>query len=405
MNRSILHVIRSMNPELGGPVEVVRQIARVHREMGCNVEVASLDVPEDSWIKDSTGTIHALGEETSRNGAGYGWSAKAVPWLRENRRRFDAVFSHGLWQYNNVAVREAMLGTATPWFVYPHGMLDPWFKRAYPLKHLKKTIYWLLRERAVLRDATAVLFTCEEERRLAAGTFPLYRCREWVAPLGISRPPIEDGEGQKRFFFERFPELAGKRILLFLGRLHDKKGCDLLIDAFGKTAAGNGGPWHLLMAGPCADDAYRAHLQEMAGAHCPPGTVSFPGMFTGDLKWGAFHAAEAFILPSHQENFGIAVAEALACGVPVLISDKVNIWREIAADRAGFVERDDPPGTRALIEQWMRLDESGRAAMREAAGKCFGEKFRIEQTARELLALIERFGEKREAPDAAPSTS
>ncbi|MGB8353823.1 MAG: glycosyltransferase [Chthoniobacteraceae bacterium] len=399
---AILHTIRSVDPSLGGPVEVVKQLAGIHREMGCAVEVVSLDGPDDAWVKAAPFPVQALGERDAGSG-GYGYSAKFVPWLKENGGKYDAVISHGLWQYNNAGTRQALRGTDTPYYVFPHGMLDPWFKRAYPVKHLKKWIYWILRERHVLRDARAVLFTCEEERVLAQNTFLPYRCDERVIPLGIAAPRLEEGDRQRRIYFEKFPSLAGKRILLFLGRLHDKKGCDMLVPAFGKMAAESEEAFHLVMAGPCADEAYERELRRLAAEHCPPESVSFPGMLSGDLKWGAFHAAEAFILPSHQENFGIAVVEALGCAVPVLISNKVNIWREIAGDDAGIVQADDVAGTQALLEKWGHLDGAGRALMSAAALACFKKRFQIESTARELLELIASSATKAVSPDAPAS--
>ena len=398
MPRSILHVIRSLDPALGGPVEVVKQIALVHRGMGLNVETATLDVPAAAWARGFPVPTHALGER--EGSTGYGYSKKFTPWLKENRGRFDAVITHGLWQYHNVGTWRALRGTGTPYFVFPHGMLDPWFKQAYPVKHLKKRLYWMLRERHVLRDAQAVLFTCEEERLLAAGTFKPYVCNEKVIPLGIA-PPAKNILPQRTRFFEKFPHYLDRRILLFMGRLHDKKGCEMLIEAFGKIAGRIDGSFHLAMAGPCGDADYLQRLIRLAEAHCPPGSVSFPGMLAGEIKWGAFRGAEAFVLPSHQENFGIAVVEALACGVPVLISRKVNIWREIAEDGAGLAEADDPAGTLSLLDQWAHMKDADREAMRKAALACFTNRFRIEKTARELLALIAPSDGKADAPDVA----
>ena len=184
MSRSILHVIRSVNPALGGPVEVVRQLALAHREMGVNVEVATLDFPKATWARSFPVPVNAVGERESTTG--YGFSKKFVPWLAENRAKYDAVITHGLWQYHNAGTWQALRGTDTPYFVFPHGMLDPWIKKAYPAKHFKKRLYWMWRESHVLRDAKAVLFTCEEERRLAAGTFKPYVCNEKVVPFGIA---------------------------------------------------------------------------------------------------------------------------------------------------------------------------------------------------------------------------
>ncbi|HMG05900.1 MAG TPA: hypothetical protein VK581_10585, partial [Chthoniobacterales bacterium] len=111
---------------------------------------------------------------------------------------------------------------------FPHGMLDPWFKRTYPRKHMKKLLYWPWAEYRVLRDAAAVLFTSEEERRLARESFSLYHCKEIVVNYGTAAPEV-DLESAREDFLEAFPKLRGQRFFLFLGRLHEKKGCDLLI--------------------------------------------------------------------------------------------------------------------------------------------------------------------------------
>jgi glycosyltransferase involved in cell wall biosynthesis len=111
-------------------------------------------------------------------------------------------------------------------------------------------------------------------------------------------------------------------------------------------------------------------------------------MLTGTRKWGALSAAEAFVLPSHQENFGIAVVEALACGTPVLISNKINIWREIEADNAGYVENDDLAGTTALLRRWAETNPPVRMAMKASAKDCFGRRFEIERATDSLLKVL-----------------
>jgi glycosyltransferase involved in cell wall biosynthesis len=116
--------------------------------------------------------------------------------------------------------------------------------------------------------------------------------------------------------------------------------------------------------------------------------ISWLGMLQGEDKWGAFYAAEAFCLPSHQENFGIVVAEALACGKPVLISNKVNIWREIEADAAGFVDEDTIAGTVRNMKRWLALNESGYSAMSGNAKHCFESRFQIRRAAERLVEII-----------------
>jgi glycosyltransferase involved in cell wall biosynthesis len=256
-------------------------------------------------------------------------------------------------------------------------MLDPWFRVSQPWRHLRKMAYWRLIEHRVIRDAAAIVFTCEEERRLGRTTFqPWNARREEIVPLGTHLPPAEADELANQFF-ARFPELAGKRLLLFLGRLHEKKGCDLLLEAFRRINP----PMHLVFAGPGADSAFGARLRLLADGLA----VSFLGPLYDRDKWSALAAAEAFILPSHQENFGIAVAEALASGLPVLISNKVNTWTEITAANAGLVEPDSVDGTARLIERWLGADQ---LAMRAAARRCFTERFDIRRTAATFVALL-----------------
>jgi glycosyltransferase involved in cell wall biosynthesis len=112
-------------------------------------------------------------------------------------------------------------------------------------------------------------------------------------------------------------------------------------------------------------------------------------MISGDVKWGAFRSAEAFVLPSHQENFGISVVEALACRCPVLISDKVNIWREITADGAGLAESDTQEATDRLLVRWLELPASTRAVMPDRAQACFERHFQVEEVAHHLLRTLQ----------------
>lgn len=386
----ILHSIRSVNPVGGGPIEGLKQLSAVNQAKGHSVEVVSVDDPDDEWVRACPVKCHALGPAWLK----YGYSSRFVPWLRENRHRYDVVIVNGMWQYSTFGVWRALHRTPTPYLVFTHGMLDPWFKQEYPLKHLKKWCYWPWADYRVLRDATAVLFTCEEERRLARKSFWLYRCDEFVANYGTAAPP-GDSDRQTRVFLERFPQLEGKRCLLFLGRVHVKKGPDLLLRALAEVLKSRPpstvADIRLVMAGPNDDDFGRemATLAQKLGL---ADRVVWTGMLTGDMKWGAFRVAEAFVLPSHQENFGIAVAEALACRVPVLISSQVNIWREISQDRAGYVSTDDLPGTIQLLERWLETPADEWSEMRGRAEACFNRRFHVESAARALVRALEIFG-------------
>jgi glycosyltransferase involved in cell wall biosynthesis len=379
-----LHVISSLNPEGGGPAEGVRQLCDRAMRFGNGCEVATLDSPGMRWTATFPCPVHSFGP--GRLGK-YRYAPSLLTWLRANAARFECVIVNGLWQYHGYAVRRALRGSATPYYVFTHGMLDPWFRREYPLKHAKKWLYWPWAEYRVLRDARAVLFTSEEEKLLARQSFGLYRATEAVVGYGTPGP-TGDRDALRDTFLARFPEVAGKRVLLFLGRIHPKKGCELLMQAFAARAAADPS-LHLVVAGP-DPMRWRAALTRLLGNAMLQSRVTWTGMLHGDLKWGAFHAAEAFVLPSHQENFGIAVAEALACGVPVLISDKVNIWREIAADEAGIVAPDTQAGTLRLLQAWLDAPAEERTRLRRNAVECYRKRFRIEAATRSLLTILEQ---------------
>jgi glycosyltransferase involved in cell wall biosynthesis len=383
----ILHVIRSADPKGGGPIEAVVRLGIEHQRSGRNVEIATLDAPDAPWIRELPFPCHALGPVTTR----YGYTPALVPWLRRQARRYDVLILNGLWQYSSFGAWRATRGGSTPYVVFPHGMLDPWFKRRYPLKHAKKWMYWPWAEYRVLRDAAAVLFTSEDERRLARESFWLYRCREHVVQYGTAPPPPAEGN-ERRQFDEQHPEARGRRIVLFFGRVHEKKGCELLVRAFARAAASASGPWHLVLAGPAATAEYRRVLETTIERHHLSGQVTWTGMLTGADKWRAFRSADVFALPSHQENFGVAVAEALACGVPVLISDKVNIWRDVAAGGCGLIDSDEQAGTNRLLARWMTMAPAEQERMRMRARATFEQRFGAREAADGLAQLLESLG-------------
>jgi glycosyltransferase involved in cell wall biosynthesis len=378
----ILHAISSVDPGGGGPIEGVKQLGRINTQRGHRIEIASLDAPDAPFLKDFPLPVHPLGPS-----AGYGFSYRYVPWLRANVAKYDIVIVNGIWQYNSFGAWRVLHRSSTPYVVVTHGMLDPWFKRTYPLKHLKKWLYWPWGEYRVLRDAAAVLFTCEEERLLARQSFWLYSAKEKVINYGTASP-AGDAESQQQELFARFPELRNKRLLLFMGRIHPKKGCDLALRAFAEVMAADPN-WRLVMAGP-DQIGWKSALESLAAELSIAQRITWTGMIGGDLKLGAIRAAEALFLPSHQENFGIVVAEALASGVPALISDKVNIWREIREDGAGLVAPDNLAGASWLLNSWINLSDSQRLHMRECARISFEKRFEIHQASTTLLGILQQ---------------
>jgi len=409
----ILHIISRMDPAGGGPQEVVRLLLR-YAPAGYTQEVVTLDDPAAAFLQNETAPIHALG------GSGTGFAAPQLTrWLIANRDRFDGIILHGMWEYASFAVLRAIAGHR-PYVVFPHGMLDPYFKRASPLKHLKKWLYWLPVQYWTMRRAHRVLFTTAAERDLATHSFWLHRWKPLVVALGAASPP-EDLTACAGSFFDRCPAVRDKRFLLFLGRIDPKKGCDLLIDAFilksfrpDANQPASSSPiqfssrperseversaflpapmpnpdLHLVIAGPDPAD-WGEQLRARAQTAGIADRIHFPGMLTGDAKWGAFAASEAFILPSHQENFGIAVVEALACGKPVLITHRVNISADLEAAGCALVEDDTLEGTKNLLTRWLQLTPEERANMGERARNAFATRYDMRMNAHAILSCFD----------------
>jgi glycosyltransferase involved in cell wall biosynthesis len=376
MTKRLLHVVASLAPAAGGTTEGIRRLAQ--SSVG-PVELACLDDPAASYVHGQSFPVHALGPAKGN----YWYTPRLQPWLEQNLGRFDGVVIHGLWQHHSYGTYGMVRGR-TPYVVFPHGMLDPYFKRTFPVKHVKKQVYWLAREYAVLRDARAVCFTTGIERDSATGTFWPRRWHSEVVSFGTSEP-AGDAALQRESFLCRYPVLRGRRFFLFLSRIHSKKGCDLLLEAFSRLDRPD---LDLVMAGP-DEEGLQPRLEAQAKRLGIDSRVQWTGMLEGDFKWGALRAAEAFVLPSHQENFGVAVAEALACEVPVLISDKVNIWPEIQKDAAGIVNPDTAEGTYRSMAAVLAMTASERERMVRNGLACFRARYEMRRTAQ---ALDEVFG-------------
>ena len=375
----ILQLVHTLDPSVGGVAASVLGLSRGLARRGHELDIVVLDDSASPWLADMALPIHALGAGLTS----YRYSSKLLPWLKKQGGDYDRVIVNGIWQYLSFAAWRHYAGSSIPYYVFPHGMLDPWFKETFPLKHLKKWLYWPWAEYRVLRDAAAVIFTSEEERSQARKSFWLYRCREKVSPLGVEAPPISSNA--KSEFLSRYPQLQNTRIFLFLGRLHPKKGCDMLLEAFAQMRSNDS--ISLILAGP-DQVGWESDLRRRVTRLNLTNRVVFTGMLEGPMKQGAFANAEAFVLPSHQENFGISVVEALAASVPVLISNRVNIWREIEADRAGYVESDDLAGTTRLLQRWIGTAPAEREMVRQNARRCFEQRFGIDRAVDSLLQIL-----------------
>lgn len=338
---NILHVIWSMAPENGGPPVAARNLCEELARRGHSVSLWATGIGianEEQWVVDGVRThVFPVGRPAT-----WYYSSSLARALRSGVARFDLVHIHGMWLYPMLVAGQACRLQGVPYIIRPCGMLD---RFSLGRKWLKKRIYGVLMERRQLAGAAAVHFTTEREAQRAVlfGTRP----RRVVVPNGIDLDNAHGGiVDRKRFRITR--GIAGRRYVLYLGRVNWKKGIELLAWAFAEIVR-EFPDTCLVIAGPDREP-YAARLKSQLKGLIGDRVVIFTGHLEGQEKADALSGAEVFVLPSRQENFGIAIAEAMAQGVPVIVSDQVDICDAIEVAEAGFVV----PLDAAVISQRLR---------------------------------------------------
>jgi glycosyltransferase involved in cell wall biosynthesis len=383
---NVLHILPSLDPKAGGVSQAVRSMIRYSADPALSHEVLCLDDTEEEYLKDCDFVVYAIG----RGKSAWNYNPRLLPWLLSHLADYNRIIVHGLWQYQTLAVYQAYRAVAkgiAKLYVMPHGMLDPYFQRAKDrkIKAIRNIVFWNLIERKLVNNADAVLFTCDVEKERASESFSRYNPKEEiVSGLGVERPPLFE-KSMTTAFYKRCPDIKNRRYFLFLGRIHPKKGVDLMIRSYMKLRSSEHDLPLLIIAGPGLESQYGRKMKQLASE---TKDILFPGMLDGQSKWGAFYGCEAFILPSHQENFGIAVAEALACGKPVLISDQINICKEIETDGAGIVASNTLAGTYDLLRNWERLNVPEKQEYALNAKLCYESRYCESVAAKIILGII-----------------
>jgi len=348
----VLHVISSVDARLGGPSLALGGLAVAQRNAG--VDVGILTTYRDEEDTSVCDRLRAAGVAVRRVGPATGplWRAAGLDEAAEEEvARADVVHVHALWEEAQHLAARACQRLGKPYVVRPCGMLDPW---SLSQGKWKKRLYMLWRLRRNLNRAAGLHFTTTIERDL---TGPLkLRAPAIVEPNGLDLAEYADlpPRGQWR---SKWPAIGDRPVVLFMSRLHPKKGLDLLIPAFASIAQKDA---VLVIAGP-SEDGYGQTVRALAVTHGVADRVIFPGMLGGREKLAALVDADLFVLPSYQENFGNVVVEAMAAGTPVVVSDQVNLWPEVAEARAGGVVELDVPAIARETVKWL-ADDARRAA-------------------------------------------
>jgi glycosyltransferase involved in cell wall biosynthesis len=307
----VLHVLPSLDQRYGGPLRVALELSAGMGAHGIESEVlgfGSLNAPDNPVPSNQ---IHALPVTLRR----YCYSRQLRPWLDCNLRRFDGVVMHGSWLYPNFAIAHACWKASKPYACVPHGMLDRWsVHRQQFWKKWKKLAYWNFRESRIVDHARCIFFTTQREKYEFA--FTTSRHQIVLSPFGVNLAPACDTA--------RSRETPSPRTALFLGRIHPKKNLEFLISAWGASRLSR--DWRLIIAGP-GDQRYISQLSRQAGQL--DSCIQFETFAAAGRKSALLQNADWFLLPSQQENFGVAVLEAMSYGCPVAVSNQVYLADEL----------------------------------------------------------------------------
>jgi len=383
---NLLHVISSCNPSSGGPIEGVKIMYKHFKKVGINPEILCSDSPKKIFTKNKDlPKIYAVGPGLFN----YKYNPSLKSWLYKNIEKYDCVIIHGLWQYHNYAVWKVATERKIPYYIFYHGMLDPWFNKGNIFKYLKKKIYWNLIQHKIIKNAKSALFTSTQEKYLARKSFKPYKVKEKLAGYGTSGNPYHYNI-KNNLFFKKYPKLKKKKLIIFFGRIHPKKGVDLLIEAFQEVFKEDS-KYHLVIAGPYQKKYYE-YLNKCFANHSNKlkNFTTWTGPIYNKLKWDFLKSCYFFCLPSHQENFGISITEAMASKKPVMITDKINIYKVIKKYKAGFVNNDDLKGVILNLKKIRELNKIKYKKMCKSSYDCYMGNFNMKNNIEKTINIIRK---------------
>ncbi len=385
----VLHVITAIPPASGGPTSVVRALTAEQVTAGLQVAVCTSDRDNPSSRVLNSGFLRQmLIQEVNLQVFACEWSGPVLSldmrrWLRAHIVEFDLVHVHGLYRFPPSYAAWLARRRGVPLIMRPHGNLDPFLYRQSSRSLLLKRLWERWFDLPNLHGASAIHYTSEDERKRAA--FLNLRAPSFVVPNGLEWARFANLPTPGAFRVQL--GIGDVPLVLFLSRLNFKKGLDLLVPAFAKVHAHHPDAV-LAVVGP-DNEGYGAKVRAWVTEHGLQACVRFVEHLQGEAVLQAYVDADVFALPSYTENFGMVVAESLACGTPVVISDQVNIHGEVREAGAGLVTHCDADEVAEAIGLLL-ADAPRRAAMGVAGRELVQRKWTWDVVAKQLTAEYER---------------
>ncbi len=381
----VLHIV-GFYPEIGGPYTVVKNLLLKLVEKGVDVKVLS-PLPKNynkkkiEFIKTLPFPVEYVEEQLPR----YIWpsfSLKFFKKINEEAKRYDLFHSAMIFDFYNLP----LLLQKTPFICSPHGTL---MQEAYKMKlfkRVKKDVFIKLVGKRILEKAKFMHLITEEEKRHFLQFFPEFEGKIRVVPNGLILSEFE-ADLAKEDLVKKYPYLKEKKIILFLSRINWKKGLDLLIPAFAKLYS-KMKDVHLIIAGKDDGDGYENKVKEWVKKYNLNDSVTFTGLVTGNDKITLLYGSDIFVLPSYSEGLPTAVLEAMAVGLPIVITDKCGITDEVVNNNTGLIVQTNIEsvyeGMKKLLE-----NESLRKTISENGRRLAREYYNIEKVVDKMIEMYE----------------
>ncbi|HSV55384.1 MAG TPA: glycosyltransferase [Burkholderiaceae bacterium] len=387
----MLQVVPSVNRATGGPAASVTGLSQALASAGLDVTLASLDYREHAAPMEASGARTITVAPTVLGKALRGWSPAFANELQAMARQgLDVVHNHGVWMYPGVYARRLADQHKIPFVISPRGMLDDWSLAHNPVR---KQVAFALYERRNLQAARLLHATSDME----AEAIRRAGLRQPIAVIPNAIAPVLHPNSVSRQLLEQlYPALQGKRWLLYMGRLHPKKGLPMLLEAWSRLAANSAG-WHLVIAGPDLT-SYGAELRALLSSHPNlAANVSLVGMLEGEQKACALAHAELLVLPTLSENFGIVVLEALAAGMPVITTTAAP-WEELITQGCGWWVNPTATALEDGLRQALATPDSELRSMGERGRQLVLNRYSWDAAARSMVQVYRWLAEGNTTP-------